>query len=308
MKEKILDTQKMEITTAEVYSATREITPSLQQLSDVSYSAMNSAVQQRLSQVTTWRNLTAGITAIALAFALALAWLVTRSLTQPLTQRRRGVRQHLHGPLRQPDRHQLQRRGRPGAAALDEMQGKLRTQIETERAVAAENTRIRQALDKASTSVVLADEQHQIIYVNDVAQASSPATRRKSARHCRTSTRPACAARASSTLSPDPTSQRRLLDNLTGLDIQERMLGEFTFRTVDNPVIGDQGERLGTVMEWSQRTQEVRVERELQTMLAAINGGNLGQAHRPCGQDGFFEAMSRGINQLADNMPRPYRW
>ena len=39
------------------------------------------------------------------------------------------------------------------------MQGKLRTQIETERAVAAENTRIRQALDKVSTSVVLADAQ-----------------------------------------------------------------------------------------------------------------------------------------------------
>ena len=56
--------------------------------------------------------------------------------------------------------------------ALDEMQDKLRTQIENERAVAAENTRIRHALDKASTSVVLADEQHQIIYLNDTAQAS----------------------------------------------------------------------------------------------------------------------------------------
>jgi hypothetical protein len=39
------------------------------------------------------------------------------------------------------------------------MQGKLRTQIETERSFAAENSRIRQALDKVSTSVVLADAQ-----------------------------------------------------------------------------------------------------------------------------------------------------
>jgi methyl-accepting chemotaxis protein len=186
--------------------------------------------------------------------------------------------------------------------ALDEMQGKLRTQIETERAVAAENTRIRQALDKASTSVVLADEKHQIIYVNDIAQASFT----RNAQEIR-STLPnfdATRLRGSGleSLSPDPATQRRVLDNLTGADVQERVLGDFTFRTVTNPVIGERGERLGTVMEWAQRTQEVRVEKELQTMLSAINAGNLGKRIDLAGKNGFFEAMSRGINQLADNI------
>ena len=50
------------------------------------------------------------------------------------------------------------------------MQSAFRTQIETEREVAAENSRIRHALDKASTGVLLADAQHQIIYLNDAAQ------------------------------------------------------------------------------------------------------------------------------------------
>ena len=80
MKEKILDAQKMEITTADVYSRTRESTPRCSSCRTSATRAMNAAVQQRLSQVTTWRNLTAGITAIALAFALALSWLITRSL------------------------------------------------------------------------------------------------------------------------------------------------------------------------------------------------------------------------------------
>ena len=186
--------------------------------------------------------------------------------------------------------------------ALDEMQGKLRTQIETERAVAAENTRIRQALDKASTSVVLADEKHQIIYLNDIAQASFT----RNAQEIRTTLPNFDATRLRGSglesLSPDPASQRRVLDNLTSADVQERVLGDFTFRTVTNPVIGERGERLGTVMEWSQRTQEVRVEKELQTMLSAINGGNLGKRIDLAGKNGFFEAMSRGINQLADNI------
>jgi methyl-accepting chemotaxis protein len=186
--------------------------------------------------------------------------------------------------------------------ALDDMQGKLRTQIETERAVAAENTRIRQALDKASTSIVLADEKHQIIYINDIAQQSFT----RNAQEIR-NTLPnfdATRLRGSSldSLSPDPSSQRRLLDNLATIDVQERVLGEFTFRTVTNPVVNERGERLGTVMEWSQRTQEVRVEKELQSMLTAVNGGQLGKRIDLAGKNGFFEAMSRGINQLADNI------
>src|SRR5258707_2341993 len=97
----------MEITTADVYSSTREITSTLQQLSDVSYSAMNAAVQQRLSQVTTWRNLTAGITAIALVFALALSWLITRSLSAPLA-RAVSVFGHISAGK---DDHQIDRSG-----------------------------------------------------------------------------------------------------------------------------------------------------------------------------------------------------
>ena len=98
--------------------------------------------------------------------------MVTRSLTQPLTQAigvfGRISAGHYDSAI---DTSGTDEAGQV-LRALDEMQGKLRTQIETERAVAAENTRIRQALDKASTSVVLADEKHQIIYVNETAQAS----------------------------------------------------------------------------------------------------------------------------------------
>ena len=37
-------------------------------------------------------------------------------------------------------------------------------------------------------------------------------------------------------------------------------------------------------------------------MLAAVNGGDLGKRIDLAGKNGFFEAMSRGINQLADNI------
>ena len=84
IESRIINAQKMTITTAELFSDSRAISASLKSLADLGYSAMNSAVRQRLSQVTTWRNLTAGITVLALGVALVLAWLITRSLAAPL--------------------------------------------------------------------------------------------------------------------------------------------------------------------------------------------------------------------------------
>jgi methyl-accepting chemotaxis protein len=299
---KLVGAANLTATGAEMYDAGVATNRALKKLSSAGFDATVKALGARLMTLSVHRNLTAGICFLVLAFGLALAWMVSRSLTKPLN---RAV--EVFGSIStgnydsQIDTDSTDEAGQV-LRALDEMQGKLRTQIETERAVAAENTRIRQALDKASTSVVLADEKHQIIYVNDIAQASFT----RNAQEIR-STLPnfdATRLRGSSleSLSPDPTTQRRLLDNLTSADVQERVLGEFTFRTVTNPVIGERGERLGTVMEWAQRTQEVRVEKELQTMLSAINAGNLGKRIDLAGKNGFFEAMSRGINQLADNI------
>ena len=299
---KLIAAATMSVTGAELYDAGVATNRAVKKLSAASFEATVKSLQQRVADLTLHRNISTGISFLLLAFALALAWMVTRSLTQPLTQAITVFGSISSGHYDSKIDTSSNDEAGQVLRALDEMQGKLRTQIETERSVAAENTRIRQALDKASTSVVLADEKHQIIYVNEIAQQSFT----RNAQEIRTTLPNFDATRLRGsgleTLSSDPSSQRRLLDNLTSADVQERVLGEFTFRTVTNPVIGDRGERLGTVMEWSQRTQEVRVEKELQTMLAAVNGGNLGKRIDLAGKNGFFEAMSRGINQLADNI------
>jgi methyl-accepting chemotaxis protein len=302
VKTKILDAQKMEVTAADVYAASNDVTTTLQQLSDVSYAAMNVAVQQRLTEVTHRRDLTAGITAIALAFALGLSWLIRHSLEKPLA---RAVA--VFGAIstgKYDNEVDLSGTDEAGQVlrALHEMQGKLRTQIETERAVAAENTRIRQALDKVSTSVVLADAHHQIIYLNETAQATFARSQHE-IRKALPSFDPLRLKGASlDSLSTDPAHQSRVLDTLSGSDVQERSLGACTFRTVANPVISDKGERIGTVMEWTDRTQEVGVEKEMQGMLSGVLAGDLSQRIALAGKAGFFEAMSRGVNQLADNM------
>jgi methyl-accepting chemotaxis protein len=302
VKNRILDAQKMEITNAEVYSASREVASTLQDLSDVSYSAMNASVQQRLSQVTTTRNLTAGITAVALLFALGLSWMITRSLARPLSQAIAVFGNISAGIYDSKISHSGDDEAGQVLMALGEMQSKLRAQIETERAAAAENTRIRQALDKVSTSVVLADEHHQIIYLNDTALATFTHNQNEIRKSLSGFDAHRLRGTSLDTLSADPARQRHTLEALCGSSTEERVLGGCTFRTISNPVVNDKGERIGTVVEWTDRTTEVAVEREMQTMLTAVNGGDLGKRIDLAGKAGFFEAMSRGVNQLADNM------
>src|SRR6185312_9607491 len=295
IESRIINAQKMTITTAELFADSRAISASLQSLSDLGYSAMNVAVQQRLSQVTTWRNLTAGITIVALGVALALSWLITRSLATPLAQAIEVFGRIAAGKydstidLTGSDEAGLVLR------ALDDMQGKLRTQIENERLMAAENARVRQALDKVSTSVVLADAQHRIIYLNDTASA----TFGRNEHEIRSSLPGFEVQKLRGTsleaLSPDPSAERRELDALASSRAAERQLGACIFRTVTSPVLDEGGTRLGTVMEWTDRTQEVAVEKEMQGMLSAVVAGDLASRID-------FEGMSRGVNQLADNM------
>jgi methyl-accepting chemotaxis protein len=302
VQSKLLAATNLTATPAELYEAGTPVNRALKKLSADSYAATVKALEDSLSGLSLHRNVSAGISFAALACALVLAWLVTRAMTEPLTHAMEVFAKIAAGQYD----NQIETSGTDETGqvlkALDEMQSKLRTQIATERSFAAENTRIRQALDKASTSVVLADEHHQIIYVNETAKSSFA----RNAQEIKASLPDFDPARLRGSklesLSPDPARQRHLLETLSGAEVQEQVLGDFTFRTVTNPVKGDRGERLGTVMEWSQRTQEVRVEKELQNMLAAINSGALGKRIDLAGKNGFFEAMARGINQLADNL------
>ena len=298
----LLNAANVKVSSDAMYEAAAPTDVALRKLLTTSSDAADTALQARLSSVAAHRNLTALLALLALAGALTLARLIRLALSRPLT-RAIDVFQHI-SQGRYDNELDTSRTDEAGQVlqALAAMQEKLRGQIENERAVAAENSRIRHALDKASTCVVLADAQHRIIYLNDAAQA----TFERHAEEIRGSLPAFDAAglRGSSLemLSADPAAERRTLDALTGERVEERTLGGLCFRTVTNRVTGERGERLGTVMEWTQRTQEVRVEQELQGMLAAVNGGDLTQRIDLSHKSGFFEALGAGVNRLTESL------
>jgi methyl-accepting chemotaxis protein len=298
----ILNASSLKSSGGAIYDAGIPASHALQKLSADSLKAAAATLEARASAVAAHRDLTGLLALLALAGALLLARLVRLSLSRPLT---RAIRVFEHiSQGRYDNEVQTRRNDEAGQVlrALAAMQEQLRVQIENERAVAAENSRIRHALDKASTCVVLADDQHRIIYLNDTAQA----TFERNAAEIRTvlpSFQPAqLRGSGLESLSVDPADERRALDALASERVVERTLGELCFRTVTNRVTGERGERLGTVMEWTPRTQEVRVEQELEGVLTAVNGGNMTRRIDLAHKSGFFEALGSGVNRLTENL------
>ena len=78
------------------------------------------------------------------------------------------------------------------------------------------------------------------------------------------------------------------------------LLGGRTFSLIANPVFGDDGERLGSVVEWSDRTKEVAIEREMSEIVQAVINGELHRRMDLTGKNGFFQTLGEGINRIAE--------
>ncbi len=284
------------------YAAGTPVIKALQSLSDSSYARMEAALTQRAFSETTQRNVTIAVAAIALFAALLISWIIATGLRRSLGRAVEVFQEIANGRYD----NDIPNGGADEAgqvlAGLRNMQEKLRRQIETERAVAAENARIRQALDRVSTSVILADATQTIIYVNEIGAAMFARTEGQISR-----TLPGFAAArligsSLDVLAADPAHQHNLVQQITGSHVQEVKLGDCTFRIVLSAVMGRDGQRIGTVMEWTERTLEIAVESQMQSMLQAVLAGDLTQRLSMEGKSGFFEVLSRSVNQLADNI------
>jgi methyl-accepting chemotaxis protein len=299
---RILSAEKINVTASDVYAAGNPLVRALQILSDTSYARMEAALTQRASAEETRRNVTIAVATVALLIALLISGTIANGLRASLGRAVDVFQKIADGHYD----NDIPNGGADEAgqvlAGLRTMQDKLRLQIATERAVAAENARIRQALDRVSTSVILADASQTIIYINDIGAAMFARTEREISRTLTGFAASRLLGASLDVLFAQSTEQRHLLQQMTGSQVQEVKLGDCTFRIVMSAILARDGQRIGTVMEWTERTPEVAVESQMQTMLQAVLAGDLTQRLSLDGKSGFFEVLTRSVNQLADNM------
>lgn len=186
------------------------------------------------------------------------------------------------------------------AVEWDDKTERLAAEVE-ERRVSAENARVKQALDSVSANVMIADPDFNLIYLNEAVLGMM--------RNGESDIRKDLPAFDTNKLlgsnidvfHKNPAHQRHMVGAMTSTYKGEIVVGGRTYSLTANPITVD-GERLGTVVEWLDRTAEVSIEKEIDVMIDAAGRGDLTQQISLDGKDGFFKNLSGGLNTLVSTV------
>jgi len=177
-----------------------------------------------------------------------------------------------------------------------------RERLAEERAIAEANTRIKVALDNASNAVMVADNDGQIIYANEATLSLFRDAEDDIRKDLPDFSADKMVNHSFDQFHKNPSHQRNLLANLQGTHDVEMLIGGRTIRIIANPVIDAEGNRLGTSVQWTDRTQEVAVEQEIDALVEAASAGNLQQRIVLENKSGFFKQLGSGFNRLLDQL------
>ena len=167
--------------------------------------------------------------------------------------------------------------------------------------------RIKVALDNVSSNVMVASNNGEIIYLNE-----SVLNMMRNAEQDLRKDLPNFAVNELQGANIDvfhknPEHQRRLLESLQDTFSSRIKVGGRSFDLVANPVIDDEGNRLGTVVEWQDITEQLRAENEIEDLIANATMGQLDTRLNTEGYADFTRTVANGVNALLDAVVEPLR-
>ena len=188
---------------------------------------------------------------------------------------------------------------------LDQTQIELRSQMERERLQASENSRIRQALDNVSTNVLVSDNQLEVIYINRAAEKLFRKNEKTISQDLSNFNADNLIGCNIDTFYKDPSHQRKLLLNLQATLSSEINIGGCIFNTIANPILDENHDRLGTVVEWIDLTEQRNAEKQIEQAISSAVAGKLSARLDASGFEGFMKTLAENINELLNAIISP---
>ncbi len=234
------------------------------------------------------------------ALALLFVWLLLRSIVRPL-QRLSGEIDAIAAGNAGAD-VVVDRHDEIGAVAdsFKRLRDKLSQDVANAEAVARESKRIRFALDNVDSNVMMADNERRIIYVNHATQSLFKRAAADLRKQLPNFDPDKLLGSSIDNYHKNPGHQNGMLSNLDGTHKGTLTIGGRTMTVIANPVIDDQGQRLGSIVQWGDRTNEIAVEREIANLVEAASFGDFSQRLASAGKEGFFLQLGEGINRLLE--------
>ncbi|XZG70680.1 methyl-accepting chemotaxis protein [Chitinibacteraceae bacterium HSL-7] len=177
-------------------------------------------------------------------------------------------------------------------------------QLAREEQTMREQARVMAALENTSVNVMIADADRKIIYANRAVLAMLRAAESDLQKALPSFRVDRIVGTVMDDFHKNPAHQRSLLENLRSTYETQITVAGRTFRLVANPIFTNDGERLGSVVEWQDRTLEVAVEAEVQSLISNASRGDFSHRLTTDGKNGFFKALADGMNTLLTNSER----
>ncbi len=180
----------------------------------------------------------------------------------------------------------------------EERQKQERENLEKQLLVAAENTRIKVALDNCAANVMVADIDNTIVYMNKAVQDLMISSEKDIRIDLPGFSAAGILGSSFDVFHKNPAHNRKVVEHLKAPHDTRITVGGKTFDLVASPVIDGDGTVLGTTLEWDEITQELAVQEEIDTVVNAVVAGDFTKSIPLEGKEGFMRNLAEAMNQL----------
>ncbi|MFK8080905.1 MAG: methyl-accepting chemotaxis protein [Granulosicoccus sp.] len=186
--------------------------------------------------------------------------------------------------------------------ALSVMQEKLHGRITEERSLAVDNIRIKHAVECVSSIVLVADASGELIYCNNTGDQYFQKFRDTFTRHLDGYTGEGLIGMSMNQLCPSQPLTESQSGKLTDTRKIDQIIGDRYIRLIANPVLDESANVLGTVIEVTDRSNEVALEQAVnKDVLRLVNDalkGNLAGKIDSKNKPEFLIPVYEGINEM----------
>jgi len=284
----------------EIQPLYESVDKSIENLMQMQIDGAKQAFELAQSRYNRTRNIAIGLIVMGILVALWLGFNLLRVIVRPLNSAISHFGRIAQGNYN--NAIDIERRDEIGKVieALKSMQTKLSFDIADSKRIADEHLRIKIGLDNVSTGVMIADDTCNIIYVNksvvDILSKAEADIRKQLPKF---STANLVGANIGD-FHTNPAHQSQLLSSFNDAYTVKMNLGGRSMVVTANPVINEQGQRLGAVAEWRDRTVEVAIEQELASLVHGAVMGDFTRRIEMNGKEDFFKQLAEGLNGLME--------
>lgn len=184
---------------------------------------------------------------------------------------------------------------------------KLGFEVNNAKEEAQRSVRVNEALDNVTSNVMLADPNMNIIYMNKSVLAMLKNAEEDIKADLPNFNADQLIGENVDVFHKNPSHQRQMVTTLKDTYKTTIKVGVRSFNLVANPVVNEHGERLGTVVEWADITNQLYAEQQIENLIVQASQGQLDNRLNESEYDGFQRNVAEGINSMLNAIVEPLK-